>query len=118
MCGIVGILGQLDAAPRILDALKRLDSYLNTAFSLGNSQTILILGRRNLEYTQQIKDQAAGYAPLPVVLSGSISHDDTEGLLNIAYQLYLHKALNLDVSDRNFQLVHVTKKNVVVACHF
>ena len=25
MCGIVGILGQLDAAPRILDALKRLE---------------------------------------------------------------------------------------------
>ena len=25
MCGIVGILGQLEAAPRILDALKRLE---------------------------------------------------------------------------------------------
>ena len=25
MCGIIGILGQLDAAPRILDALKRLE---------------------------------------------------------------------------------------------
>src|SRR5699024_1106155 len=25
MCGIIGILGQVDAAPRILDALKRLE---------------------------------------------------------------------------------------------
>ena len=25
MCGIVGVLGQLEAAPRILDALKRLE---------------------------------------------------------------------------------------------
>ncbi len=25
MCGIIGVLGQLEAAPRILDALKRLE---------------------------------------------------------------------------------------------
>ena len=25
MCGIVGVLGQLEAAPRLLDALKRLE---------------------------------------------------------------------------------------------
>ena len=36
MCGIIGILGQLDAAPRILDALKRAEQERN----LGQAPTL------------------------------------------------------------------------------
>ena len=64
MCGIVGILGQLDAAPRILDALKRLEYRGYDSAGLTTLQGGKALRRRAVgKLAELVKTVAADPAP-------------------------------------------------------
>ena len=66
MCGIVGILGQLDAAPRILDALKRLEYRGYDSAGLTTLQAGQAIRRRAVgKLSELIKTVTADPAPGP-----------------------------------------------------
>ena len=76
MCGIVGVLGQLEAAPRILDALKRLEYRGYDSAGLTTLQNGLPIRRR-----------AVGKLGELIKL---VSHDPAPGTAGIGHTRWIH----------------------------